>query len=257
MPTRLATEITAGLRRRRAAPAPRRSRCSTSRTLGVMRASLLQLLGQDLVVAAGGVPAGEAEDRLLVAAVAVFLGRGDPDRLALHRGEQLPPGEARRDRPSGRWPRSQMRDRLGLRQHAGRPGRSSMWRQSGSSAQPRSSSGSPRCAISQSRIARSCPRRRAGSCRSGSRRARREIFCAGGGGLRAEPADRGAHDRLRMQLVVVDHAGPVVELAPPAVVQRRRLDDFGERQASPDRRRRCGRACAKKSLADGVARSAP
>jgi hypothetical protein len=48
--------------------------------------------------------------------------------------------------------------------------------------------------------------------------------------MAAQPADRGADDGLRVQLVGVDDAGPVVELAPPAGVQGRRLADLGDRQ---------------------------
>ena len=79
---------------------------------------------------------------------------------------------------------------------------------SGSSAQPRSSSGSPRCAISQSRMARMlpCDRRQeiAGAIvamHDGDllRRRRR---------IALQPADRRAHDRLRFALVLVDHFFP-------------------------------------------------
>ena len=56
----------------------------------------------------------------------------------------------------------------------------------------------------------------------------------------AQPTNAGAGDRLRLELVGVDHALPVVELAPPAGVRRRHLTALGGRQALDRRARDVG-----------------
>ena len=82
--------------------------------------------------------------------------------------------------------------------------------------------------------------------------------------MAAQPADAGRGDRLRLELALrVDDAGPVVELAPPAVgrppARRCSRSPAGRRSASP-RCRRASRTCAapaRRDAARSSARAAP